>query len=139
MLELIKDRLTKEGISFEYLTGQTKDREERVNNFQSNDEVRVFLISLKAGGTGLNLIEADYVYLVDPWWNPSVENQAIDRCYRIGQKKNVVAVRLISPNTIEDKIIQLQESKKDLVSDIIKTDDSILKSIDKDNLLALFE
>ena len=139
MLELIKDRLTKEGISFEYLTGQTKDREERVNNFQSNDEVRVFLISLKAGGTGLNLTEADYVYLVDPWWNPSVENQAIDRCYRIGQKKNVVAVRLISPNTIEDKIIQLQESKKDLVSDIIKTDDSILKSIDKDNLLALFE
>ena len=99
----------------------------------------MFLISLKAGGTGLNLIEADYVYLVDPWWNPSVENQAIDRCYRIGQKKNVVAVRLISPNTIEDKIIQLQESKKDLVSDIIKTDDSILKSIDKDNLLALFE
>ena len=139
MLELVKDRLENEGISFEYLTGQTKNREERVENFQSNNEIRVFLISLKAGGTGLNLTEADYVYLVDPWWNPSVENQAIDRCYRIGQKKNVVAVRLISPNTIEDKIIQLQDSKKDLVSDIIKTDESILKSIDKENLLSLFD
>lgn len=139
MLELIKERLEHEGISFEYLTGQTKDREARVNNFQTNDTVKVFLISLKAGGVGLNLTEADYVYLVDPWWNPSVENQAIDRCYRIGQKKNVVAVRLITPNTIEDKIIQLQDSKKELVNDIVKTDESILKSIDKENLLALFE
>jgi SNF2 family DNA or RNA helicase len=139
MLELIKDRLENEGISFEYLTGQTKDREARVNNFQTDATIKVFLISLKAGGVGLNLTEADYVYLVDPWWNPSVENQAIDRCYRIGQKKNVVAVRLITPNTIEDKIIQLQDSKKELVNDIVKTDESILKSIDKENLLALFE
>jgi len=139
MLELIKERLEAEEISFEYLTGKTKNREERVENFQTNESVRVFLISLKAGGTGLNLTEADYVYLVDPWWNPSVENQAIDRCYRIGQKKNVVAVRLISPNTIEDKIIQLQDAKKDLVNDIVKTDDSILKNISKDQLLTLFD
>ncbi len=137
MLDLIKKELVKRGISFEYLTGQTKNREEKVNEFQENEQVRVFLISLKAGGTGLNLTEADYVYLVDPWWNPSVENQAIDRCYRIGQKKNVVAVRLICPNTLEEKIMRLQESKKDLVGDLIKTDTLMLKSFSKDDLLAL--
>ena len=137
MLDLIKKELLKRGISFQYLTGQTKNREEKVNEFQGNEAVRVFLISLKAGGTGLNLTEADYVYLVDPWWNPSVENQAIDRCYRIGQKKNVVAVRLICPNTLEEKIMRLQESKKDLVGDLIKTDTSMLKSFTKDDLLAL--
>ncbi|MBO6200255.1 MAG: DEAD/DEAH box helicase, partial [Chryseobacterium sp.] len=102
MLDLIKEELQKRNISFEYLTGQTKNRAARVNEFQENANVRVFLISLKAGGTGLNLTEADYVYLVDPWWNPAVENQAIDRCYRIGQKKNVIAVRLICPNTVEE-------------------------------------
>ncbi len=137
MLDLIKKELIKRGISFEYLTGQTKNREEKVNEFQGNEAVRVFLISLKAGGTGLNLTEADYVYLVDPWWNPSVENQAIDRCYRIGQKKNVVAVRLICPNTLEEKIMRLQESKKDLVGDLIKTDTLMLKTFTKDDLLAL--
>lgn len=137
MLDLIKKELIKRDISFEYLTGQTKKREEKVNEFQENKQVRVFLISLKAGGTGLNLTEADYVYLIDPWWNPAVENQAIDRCYRIGQKKNVVAVRLICPNTIEEKIMRLQASKNDLVGDLIKTDTLMLKSFTKDDLLAL--
>jgi SNF2 family DNA or RNA helicase len=98
----------------------------------------VFLISLKAGGTGLNLTRADYVYLVDPWWNPAVENQAIDRTYRIGQQKNVVAVRLICPGTVEEKIQKLQEMKKELIKEVIKTENTILKSLSKKELLGLF-
>jgi SNF2 family DNA or RNA helicase len=137
MLDLIKNQLESRAISYEYLTGQTKDRQARVERFQSDDTVRVFLISLKAGGTGLNLTEADYVYLVDPWWNPAVENQAIDRSYRIGQMKNVIAIRLICPDTIEEKILTLQETKKDLADDLIKTDVSILKSLTRKDLLTL--
>jgi len=138
MLDLIRKELKTRNISFEYLTGQTRNRAGKVENFQGNEGVRVFLISLKAGGTGLNLTEADYVYLVDPWWNPAAENQAIDRCYRIGQKKNVVAVRLICPDTIEEKIMKLQETKKELVSDLIQTDGSLLKSLSRNDLLNLF-
>lgn len=138
MLDLIRVELDKLQISHEYLTGQSKDREEIVHSFQNNSEIRVFLISLKAGGTGLNLTEADYVFLVDPWWNPAVENQAIDRCYRIGQKKNVVAIRLITPGTIEEKIMLLQENKRELAEDIIKTDTNILKSLSQEDLLGLF-
>lgn len=122
MLQLVKQRLEDEGILFEYLDGQTKNREERVNNFQNNPAIRVFLISLKAGGTGLNLTEADYVYLIDPWWNPAVESQAIDRCYRIGQDKKVMAYRMICKDTIEEKIVQLQDKKKTVASDIIRID-----------------
>jgi len=138
MLDLIKKELQEKQIPFEYLTGKTTNRAKRVKNFQDDENIRVFLISLKAGGTGLNLTEADYVYLVDPWWNPAVENQAIDRSYRIGQQKNVVAVRLICPDTIEEKIMKLQETKKELVGDIIQTDTSILKSLSKTDLLGLF-
>ena len=137
MLDLIRKELAAKYIAFEYLTGQTKNRAEVVENFQNNDDIRVFLISLKAGGIGLNLTEADYVYLVDPWWNPAVENQAIDRCYRIGQNKHVVAVRLICPDTIEEKIMKMQDSKKELVNDLIKTDQSVLKRLTKTDLLDL--
>ncbi|GAB2561385.1 DEAD/DEAH box helicase [Spirosoma aerophilum] len=137
MLDLIKKELETRQIGFEYLTGQTNNRAASVNNFQDNDTVRVFLISLKAGGTGLNLTQADYVYLVDPWWNPAVENQAIDRSYRIGQKKNVIAVRLICPNTIEEKILELQETKKELAHNLVRTDNSVLKSLSKADLLQL--
>ncbi len=137
MLDLIKEELQKRNIQFEYLTGQTKKRAEKVNKFQENEQVRVFLISLKAGGTGLNLTEADYVYLVDPWWNPAVENQAIDRCYRIGQKKNVIAVRLICPNTVEEKIMKLQQSKKELANDLITTDNSVFKKLSKQDLMEM--
>jgi SNF2 family DNA or RNA helicase len=137
MLNLIKKELAAKYIPFEYLTGQTKDRAAAVNAFQNNDDIRVFLISLKAGGTGLNLTEADYVYLVDPWWNPAVENQAIDRCYRIGQEKHVVAVRLICPDTIEEKIMKMQAGKKALVNDLIRTDVGILKQLGKQDLLEL--
>lgn len=137
MLELIRKELAAKYIPYEYLTGKTTDRSAVVNNFQTNDDIRVFLISLKAGGTGLNLTEADYVYLVDPWWNPAVENQAIDRSYRIGQEKHVMAVRLITPGTIEEKIMLLQAAKKELVNDLVKTDVNILKRLSKADLLGL--
>lgn len=138
MLDLIRKDLHERGIAYEYLTGQTRNRAAVVTSFQDNPEVRVFLISLKAGGVGLNLTRADYVYIVDPWWNPAVENQAIDRTYRIGQEKNVVAVRLICPDTIEEKIMKLQNTKKDLVGDLIKTESSIYKNLSKKDLLGLF-
>lgn len=137
MLDLIKKQLENKGIRYEYLTGQTRKRAEAVASFQENADITVFLISLKAGGTGLNLTEADYVYLVDPWWNPAVENQAIDRAYRIGQHKNVMAVRLICPNTIEEKIMKLQATKKDLVSNLIQTEGSFFKNLTKKELLGL--
>jgi SNF2 family DNA or RNA helicase len=137
MLDVIKKELEAKNITFEYLTGQTKNRASKVNAFQNNDNVRVFLISLKAGGIGLNLTEADYVYLVDPWWNPAVENQAIDRSHRIGQTKHVVAVRLICPNTIEEKVVKLQQSKTKLIGDLLKSNESILSSFSKDDLLGL--
>ncbi|MFN5416222.1 MAG: SNF2-related protein [Flavobacteriia bacterium] len=138
MLDLIRAELDKLKISHQYLTGQTTNREEIVHSFQNDADIRVFLISLKAGGTGLNLTEADYVFLVDPWWNPAVENQAIDRCYRIGQQKNVVAIRLITPGTIEEKIMLLQVNKRELAEDIIQTDQNILKSLSQEDLLGLF-
>jgi SNF2 family DNA or RNA helicase len=135
MLELIKKELIARKIAYSMLTGSTRNREAIVNEFQNNASVRVFLISTKAGGTGLNLTEADYVYIVDPWWNPAVENQAIDRSHRIGQNKNVVAVRLICPDTVEEKIMLMQDSKKELVNNLIKTDASFLQSLSKSDLL----
>ena len=138
MLDLIKTELEEKGIAYSYLTGRTKNREAVINQFQDDPNIRVFLISLKAGGTGLNLTGANYVYIVDPWWNPAVENQAIDRCYRIGQKKNVVAVRLICPDTVEEKIVKLQQSKTDRMNNLIKTDSSMIKSLSKKELLGLF-
>jgi SNF2 family DNA or RNA helicase len=140
MLGLIRDELAKLNIEYEYLDGQStsKQREQSVNHFQDNENLRVFLISLKAGGTGLNLTAADYVYIVDPWWNPAVENQAIDRCHRIGQDKKVFAYRMICTNTVEEKIIMLQNKKKKIAGDIIQTDESILKKLDKNDISELF-
>ncbi|SKB48456.1 Superfamily II DNA or RNA helicase, SNF2 family [Sphingobacterium nematocida] len=137
MLDLIKDRLDAHKIAYSYLTGQSKDRKAIVAEFQQNEGPRVFLISLKAGGVGLNLTEADYVYLVDPWWNPAVESQAIDRIYRIGQDKKVTAVRLICTNTIEEKIIDLKLRKQKLASDLISSDMGWLNDLSKDELLSL--
>lgn len=137
MLDLVRKELNTRNIRHSYLTGQTRKREAAVNEFQNDPGVRVFLISLKAGGTGLNLTEADYVYLVDPWWNPAVENQAIDRCHRIGQDKNIVAVRLICPGTVEEKIMIMQQTKKDLANNIIISDNSVAASLSKDDLLDL--
>jgi SNF2 family DNA or RNA helicase len=137
MLDLIKKELVERDISFSYLTGQITRREEVINEFQNNPEIRVFLISLKAGGTGLNLTAADYVYLVDPWWNPAVENQAIDRCHRIGQDKHIVAIRLICEGTVEEKIMKLQASKRELIHELIKPDGTFVKSFNKDELLSI--
>src|SRR5947199_9179998 len=110
MLALIKDKLKALDVKYEYFDGSTSaiDREKAIQNFQRNDECRVFLISLKAGGVGLNLTAADYVYIVDPWWNPAVEQQAIDRTHRIGQTKNIFAYRLIYKDTLEEKMLKLQ-------------------------------
>lgn len=139
MLNLVRTELKARGIKYTYLTGTTRNRQAVIEEFQGNEEVRVFLISLKAGGTGLNLTQADYVYLLDPWWNPAVENQAIDRCHRIGQDKNIVAVRLICPATIEEKMMVLQETKRDLADDLVTTDNSFLSSLSKDDLLNLLQ
>ncbi|WP_395973394.1 DEAD/DEAH box helicase [Chryseobacterium cucumeris] len=137
MLDLIKAELEHNSIQFEYLTGQTKDRGEKVAHFQNNEDIRVFLISLKAGGVGLNLTQADYIYLVDPWWNPAAENQAIDRSYRIGQTKNVIAVRMICSNTVEEKILTLQKKKKELAQNLLTTDGKKLQGLSKQDLMDL--
>jgi superfamily II DNA or RNA helicase len=137
MLDLIKKELIQENIKFSYLTGSTRNRGEVVNQFQTDEAIRVFLVSLKAGGTGLNLTAADYVFIVDPWWNPAVENQAIDRSYRIGQEKKVIAVRLICPNTVEEKIQVLQQNKSKLATDLVTADNSFFKSLTKDDWLNL--
>jgi len=138
MLRLIKEALDKNGIPSLTLTGQSRNRGQLVSDFQTDQNIRVFLISLKAGGTGLNLTAADVVYLVDPWWNPAVEQQAIDRIYRIGQRKNVTAVRLISPNTVEDKIQTLQQHKKEISSTILEDGGSLNAFyLDKEYLLKL--
>jgi SNF2 family DNA or RNA helicase len=137
MLQLIRDRLDNENIAYEYLDGKTQKREEKVKNFQSDETLRVFLISLKAGGVGLNLTAADYVYLVDPWWNPAVESQAIDRSYRIGQTKHVIAYKMICKDTIEEKIVDLQKDKKHVSNSVIQVD-AIKKSFNAKEIKDLF-
>src|SRR4051812_17732052 len=140
MLALIKEKLKSLDVKFDYFDGSTSavDREKAIQNFQNNDECRVFLISLKAGGVGLNLTAADYVYIVDPWWNPAVEQQAIDRTHRIGQTKNIFAYRMICKDTIEDKILQLQERKRSLARDLIADDDGFVKNLTKEDVEYLF-
>jgi superfamily II DNA or RNA helicase len=140
MLSLIKQKLKENNIEFEYFDGSTSpsDREKAITNFQTNENCRVFLISLKAGGVGLNLTAADYVYIVDPWWNPAVEQQAIDRTHRIGQTKNIFAYRMICKDTIEDKILQLQERKRILAKELISDDQSFVKSLSKEDVEYLF-
>jgi non-specific serine/threonine protein kinase len=138
MLEVIKEYLNNKKISYEYLTGNTKDREERVNNFQKNDKVKIFLISLKAGGFGLNLTAADYVFHYDPWWNPAVEIQATDRAHRIGQNKNVFIYKFITKNSVEEKILLLQEKKRALVQNIITSETGVLKNLTKADIDILF-
>lgn len=139
MLALIRKELDKRGIKYCYLDGSTRKRKEVVEEFNDNEDIQIFLISLKAGNTGLNLVKADYVYIVDPWWNPAVETQAIDRTHRIGQDKNIFAYKLVCKNTIEEKILKLQAKKKKIASDIIATDENIMKTLNKEELLQLFD
>ncbi|OJW79044.1 MAG: helicase SNF2 [Bacteroidetes bacterium 46-16] len=140
MLALIRKDLEKHGIPYVYFDGSTSatDREKAIQEFQNNEECRVFLISLKAGGIGLNLTAADYVYIVDPWWNPAVEQQAIDRTHRIGQTKNIFAYRLICKETIEEKMLQLQERKRALANELVSDDNAILKRLTREDIEFLF-
>lgn len=138
MLGLIKERITQAQIPYCYLDGGTKNRKEIVDEFNNNDEYRVFLLSLKAGGVGLNLASAEYVFIVDPWWNPAAEAQAIDRAHRIGQENQVFAYRMICNDSIEEKIQLLQHRKSKMASDIIQVEESFMKSLDQDDIMALF-
>ena len=140
MLALIRERLDHMGVKYQYFDGSTTaiDREKAIQAFQGDETCRVFLISLKAGGVGLNLTAADYVYIVDPWWNPAVEQQAIDRTHRIGQTKNIFAYRMICKDTVEDKILKLQEKKKALAADLITDDAGFVKSLTREDLEYLF-
>jgi SNF2 family DNA or RNA helicase len=140
MLALIRQKLEQQGVKYEYFDGSTSapDREKAIQAFQNDEETRVFLISLKAGGVGLNLTAADYVYIVDPWWNPAVEQQAIDRTHRIGQTKNIFAYRMICKDTIEDKIMQLQEKKRLLAKELISDDATFVKALSREDVEYLF-
>ena len=141
MLEIIEDNLKKEKIKYFKLTGQTQvgDRIKLVEEFNNNQEIKVFLISLKAGGTGLNLIGADMVIHYDPWWNLSAENQATDRTYRIGQKKNVQVYKLITKDSIEERIYELQEKKAQLAKTMLSTEATFINKLSEEDLLALFD
>jgi SNF2 family DNA or RNA helicase len=134
LLAIVRQRLEAEGIMYEYLDGKTTDRQARVERFQSDPGCPVFLISLRAGGQGLNLTAADYVVLLDPWWNPAVEAQAIDRTHRIGQTRRVFATRLIARDTVEEKVLQLQERKRDLADAIIRADEGPVASLTREDL-----
>ena len=138
MLDIVKAWLDKSGIKYEYLTGKTKDRQGAVERFNNDPTIPIFLISLKAGGTGLNLTGADYVIHYDPWWNPAVEDQATDRAYRIGQKKKVFVYRLITRNTVEEKIQKLKTIKRNLVDSVISVDRNITKSLTIDDIREIF-
>jgi superfamily II DNA or RNA helicase len=134
LLAIVRQHFDRAGVTYEYLDGQTRDREARVTRFQEDPDCHVFLISLKAGGLGLNLTAADYVFLLDPWWNPAVEAQAIDRAHRIGQTRTVMATRLIARDTVEEKVLQLQERKRDLADAILRAEDGPLSSLTREDL-----
>lgn len=138
LLGLLKTALAARKIKYEYLDGKTNNRAERVKNFQENDNIQVFLISLKAGGVGFNLTAADYVFILDPWWNPAAESQAIDRTHRIGQTKKVFAYKLIAKDTVEEKILALQEKKKALARAIISSEKSLIRGLKMEDLQELF-
>lgn len=140
MLSLIKEKMKELGVDYEYFDGSSTvaERERAIQRFQNEDSCRVFLISLKAGGVGLNLTAADYVYIVDPWWNPAVEQQAIDRTHRIGQTKNIFAYRMICTDTVEDKILKLQERKRSLAKEVITDDEGFVKTLTKEDVEYLF-
>jgi SNF2 family DNA or RNA helicase len=134
LLALVRQRLDAQGCVYEYLDGQTRDRQTRVERFQADPSCPVFLVSLKAGGVGLNLTAAEYVFLLDPWWNPAVEAQAIDRTHRIGQTRPVFAYRLVARDTVEEKVIALQRQKRELADAIVRADDGPLTALTREDL-----
>lgn len=138
MLKLIETELVRRRIHYAYLDGSTTNRQERVDKFQEDSEISVFLLSLKAGGVGLNLTAADYVIHVDPWWNPAVEMQASDRTHRIGQNKPVFIYKLMIKDSVEEKILKLQERKRTLVTQLISTEAGFFKSLGTEDIEMLF-
>jgi SNF2 family DNA or RNA helicase len=134
MLAIVRESLQRGRIPYEYLDGRTKDRDRRVARFQTDPECKLFLISLKAGGLGLNLTAAQYVFLLDPWWNPAVEAQAIARAHRIGQAKRVFAYRLICRDTIEERVLELQDSKRELADAIVRADQGLIRNLAREDL-----
>ena len=139
MLKIVRNEMDQRGMKYVYLDGKTSNRQERVDVFQSDPSYPFFLISLKAGGVGLNLTAADYVIHLDPWWNPAVEMQASDRAHRIGQDKPVFVYKIIARDTVEEKIVQLQERKRELVKSLITAETSFFKALTKDDVKMLFE
>ncbi len=139
MLHIMREDFEQRGISFAYLDGTSKNRLEIVREFNENPKIMVFLVSLKAGGTGLNLVGADTVIHYDMWWNPAVENQATDRVYRIGQKKSVSSYKLITLNTIEEKIVEMQKRKKGLVKKVVSCDDEAIAKLTWEDVLELLQ
>jgi superfamily II DNA or RNA helicase len=133
-LTIYRNHFDKEGIPYVYLDGSTQNRGDVVRQFQEDKKTRVFLISIKAGGVGLNLTEADYVFILDPWWNPAVEQQAIDRTHRIGQTKNVFIYKFITKDTVEEKILALQQRKLSLSRALITTEESFIKSLSAEDI-----
>ncbi|WP_315854420.1 DEAD/DEAH box helicase [Frigoriglobus tundricola] len=134
LLSIVKSRLDDAGITYEYLDGRTRDRAARVERFQTDPDCKLFLVSLKAGGVGLNLTAAEYVFLLDPWWNPAVEAQAIDRSHRIGQTKPVFAYRLIARGTVEEKVLALQQSKRELADAILGGGGNLITDLKREDL-----
>jgi SNF2 family DNA or RNA helicase len=133
-LSLVRERLDAEPLAYEYLDGQTRDRAARVDRFQTDAACGLFLVSLKAGGLGLNLTAAEYVFLLDPWWNPAVEAQAIDRAHRIGQTRHVMAYRLIAAGTVEEKVLELQASKRALADAILNADAGLIGQLGREDV-----
>ncbi len=136
-LSILADHLREQKIDFAYLDGSTKDRAKQVDRFQEEKNLKVFLISLKAGGLGLNLTKADYVFILDPWWNPAIEAQAVDRAHRIGQENKVFTYKFITKDTVEEKILALQRKKKRLAADLITTEESFVKSLSQEDIQSL--
>jgi len=136
-LDLFRDYLNEQKISYAYLDGSTKDRQTQVENFQNNEDIKIFLISIKAGGLGLNLTAADYVFILDPWWNPAIEAQAVDRAHRIGQDRTVFTYKFITKNSVEEKILALQRTKKQLADDLISSEEGFVKSLSREDVLNL--
>jgi superfamily II DNA or RNA helicase len=134
LLAIVRSRLDEARVPYEYLDGRTRDRAARVERFQTDPDCLLFLVSLTAGGLGLNLTAAEYVFLLDPWWNPAVEAQAIDRTHRIGQTRPVFAYRLIARDTVEEKVLELQETKRALADSIISADESLIRTLSREDL-----
>jgi SNF2 family DNA or RNA helicase len=137
-LNIVKKEIEKRKIPYCYIDGSTQKRMQEVEKFQKMKEFKVFLISLKAGGVGLNLTAADYVFMLDPWWNPAAEAQAIDRAHRIGQDKNVFVCKFITQDSVEEKILKIQERKRQLSADLITAEAAFSKSLSREDIAEIF-